>query len=295
MPAEVAAKSRMGLAIGLVLFATFAFTVMDGIAKLVAARVPVPQILWVRYLAFLVIAVLLARRKDVSLQSRRPWLQATSAALLVCESGLVIGAFMLLPLADVHGLMASAPLMVIGLSVAVLGERIEWQRQAAVLVGFVGVLVMVRPGFADTEAAMMLALMAAAMWALYQLTVGILARVDAAETTAVWTAAVGFAMLSIVPLLPARLDAAAWVVPDGATVLLLLAIGVLGGVAQTAMITALSLTEASRLQPFNYTQFVWAIPIGAVLFGDWPGWTTLIGATLIIAAGIYTWRRSAAH
>jgi drug/metabolite transporter (DMT)-like permease len=170
------------------------------------------------------------------------------------------------------------------LSVPLLGERVGWRRWSAVLVGFVGVLLIIRPGFAKIEPPMLIALLGASMWAAYQIMVRLCARQDRPETTALWTAMVGLGLTSLI-------GPAVWVWPDVKGWLMLAAIATLGSLSHIAFIRALGMTAPSRLQPFNYSLFVWAVAVGYGFFGDIPDRWTFAGAALIICSGIYAWHR----
>jgi drug/metabolite transporter (DMT)-like permease len=280
--------SRAALAALLVLSTMFAFAVMDGLTKILSQTMPIPQIMWVRNIVFasLVLSMMAAQKMPLRelAVSNRPWLQFSRAALLAVESGLFMLAFKLMPIGDVHAVNAAAPLMVVALSVPLLGEQVGWRRWSAVLAGFLGVLLIVRPGFAQVQPVVLLALLGAAMWALYQIMVRMCARVDRPETTSLWTAVVGLGLTSLV-------GPAVWIWPDARGWMLLCAIAMLGALSHIAFIRALGMTQPSRLQPFNYTLFVWAVVVGYLFFGDVPDAWTFAGAAIIIASGIYAWHR----
>lgn len=276
------------MAIGLLLASTLSFALMDGLTKILSHTLPIPQILWVRSLVFsaLMLGLLTARGLPLRalIHSHRPWLQLARALLLVVEGGMFMLAFTLMPLADVHAIAALSPLAVVALSVPLLGEKVGWRRWMAVLAGFAGVLLIVRPGFAKVEPAALIALFAATLWAFYQIMVRMCARTDSSDTTSLWTAVVGMLATSLV-------GPAAWLWPSGSEWALLAAIALLGSIAHMALIHALSLTQPSVLQPYSYTMFVWAVVVGYLLFGAVPNAWTWAGATIIIASGIYAWNR----
>jgi drug/metabolite transporter (DMT)-like permease len=283
---------RARLAIGLTLTVMLAFAVMDGLTKVLSQTLAIPQILWFRSIVFAFLAVTMLRFgaatkgrpiREIA-ASKRPWLQFTRAILLVVESGLYMLAFSLLPLADVHAVGAVTPLLVVALSVPLLSETVGWRRWLAVGVGFLGVLIIVRPGLTTLHPATLITLSGATLWALYQVMVRLAARVDSAETTSLWTALVGLGASSLI-------GAATWVWPTPAGWALLIAVALLGAYAHITLISALGMTEPSLLQPFSFTLFVWAIIVGYVMFGDVPDGWTLAGAGLIIASGLYAWHR----
>lgn len=286
MPAIPAPPTRTGLGIGLTLGAMFMFAAMDAISKVLAGALAIPQILWVRYLLFTVLALVMLRHLGIGnvLRSRRPGQQLVRALVAVVESGVFVLAFTYLPLADVHAIAAASPLIVIALSVPLLGEKVGPRRWLAVSAGFLGVLAIVRPGFADVGPGHLVALAGAFLWGLYQILVRRVSAFDGSNTTWLWTALVGLAATSLVgPFL--------WVWPDARGWGLLIAIALLGSGAHLALIKGLSLAEAGALQPYGYTLLVWAAVIGWLAFGDVPDRWTFAGAGIILASGIYAWHR----
>ncbi len=285
-------SGRATLAIAMVLAIMFAFAVMDGLTKILSQSLPIGQIMWVRNIVFAGLSITMlyseCRAQNRSLlslaYSRRPWLQFSRALLLIVESAIFMLAFKLMPIGDVHAVAAVAPLLVVALSVPLLGEQVGPRRWLAVLAGFAGVLLIIRPGFATIEPPVMIALLGAAMWAVYQVMVRMCSRVDRSETTTLWTALVGLSATSLI-------GPYVWVWPDTTGWLMLGAIAVLGSVAHTSFIRALGMTQPSLLQPYNYTLFVWAVVVGYLFFGDIPDRWTLAGAAVIIASGIYVWHR----
>lgn len=270
----------------LVIAASFGFASMDAMSKVLAQDHAILQILWFRYMVFTVFALAIARRRGArrTLISQRPWLQAFRALLLVAENAVFVLAFRYLPLADVHALGASAPLMVVALSVVLLGETAGIRRWSAVLVGFVGVLIIIRPGLQEIEWPLLIPLVGALMWALYQILVRLCSRTDGSDTTLLWSALVGLAATSVTgPFM--------WVPPDREAWVLLVVLAVAGSLAHYALINGLQLAEASAVQPYTYTLLVFAAFWGLVVFGDIPDAWTILGATIIVGSGLYTWYR----
>lgn len=275
-----------GLAIALMLVAMFGFAAMDGTSKLLAQSLAIPQILWVRYILFTLFVGVLLRGKGLTaaLTSRQPGLQILRALLLVVENGIFVLAFVYLPLADVHAIAAASPLIVVALSVPMLGERVGPRRWLAVLAGLLGVILIVRPGFAKLDWPILIALTGAFMWGLYQVLVRMCSATDAGETTWAWSAVVGLVATTLVgPFV--------WTWPDATGWLLLFAVAVLGSAAHFALIKALGYWEAGALQPFSYTLLIWATAIGYLFFGHTPDRWTIAGALIIIASGLYAWHR----
>jgi drug/metabolite transporter (DMT)-like permease len=270
----------------LVIAASFGFASMDAMSKVLAQDHAILQILWFRYMVFTVFALAIARRRGVwrTLISQRPWLQAFRALLLVAENAVFVLAFRYLPLADLHALGASAPLMVVALSVVLLGETVGIRRWSAVLIGFIGVLIIVRPGLKEIEWPLLIPLVGALMWALYQIFVRLCSRTDGSDTTLLWSALVGLAATSMTgPFV--------WVPPDREAWVLLVVLAVAGSLAHYALIKGLQLAEASAVQPYTYTLLVFAAFWGLVIFGDIPDAWTILGAAIIVGSGLYTWYR----
>lgn len=277
---------RPGLAILLMLASMLGFAGMDALSKLLGRSLAIPQILWVRYILFTLFVVILLRGKGLraSLASGQPWLQFARALLIVIENGVFVLALIHLPLANVHAIAAASPLIVVALSVPMLGEKVGPRRWLAVAAGFIGVLVIVRPGLVTLEWPMLIALLGAFLWGLYQVLVRKCAATDTGETTWAWSAVVGLAATSLVgPFV--------WTPPDAQEWLLLVAIAILGSAAHFGLIKALGYWEAGALQPFSYTLLVWATVIGFLVFQHVPDRWTVAGALIIIASGLYAWHR----
>lgn len=273
--------------IGWMLLAMLLFATMDAASKTLVVDHSIAQILWVRYLMFLGFAMALAARRGglrAATRSRRPWQQVARSLLLLAENAVFVLAFRYLPLADAHALAAVAPLLVTALSVPLLGERVGLRRWAAVATGFLGVLVIVRPGFATVDWTLLIPLFGALLFALYQIQVRQLRAHDSAETTLFYSAVVGAAVLTLV-------GPATWTPPDAAGWGLLLLVGVLGTGAHVALILGLASAPASTLQPYNYTLLLWAAVIGFLVFGDLPDLWTVAGGLVVAASGLYVFAR----
>lgn len=279
-------QDRAALGIGLALASMFGFACMDAMSKLLTERYALSQILWFRYIVFTAFALLMvwSRGPIAVWRSERPWLQLSRALLLLLENWIFVLAFMHLPLADVHAIAAASPLIVIALSVPLLGEKVGIRRWLAVSVGFLGVLLIVRPGFKVVEWPLMVALLGAVMWAAYQIMVRLSARYDSSQTTLMWSAVIGLAGASLVG--PFQ-----WVTPDARGWVLLTGVAFAGSLSHYALIKALEYAEASALQPYSYALLVFAALLGFLVFGHLPDVWTLSGAAVIVASGLYSWNR----
>jgi len=266
---------------GMVLFAS-----MDAVSKHLAVGLPVVEILWVRYVFFFLFGLALALRLEgwSAFKTNAPILQITRGLALVTEIGLFTYAFRYLKLVDAHVMAAMTPLMVMALAVPMLGEKVGIRRWLAVSVGFLGVLVILRPGMAAIAPIQIVPLAAAGCFALYLVLTRMAARHDSVGTSTLYTGIVGLVVLSLV----APLD---WQAPSPEEWGFLLLASLLGIGAHVSVIKALSLSEASALQPFNYTMLVWATLIGFLVFDDLPDHFTVIGAVIIVISGLYAWHR----
>ncbi|MCF8532841.1 MAG: DMT family transporter [Reyranella sp.] len=284
MTAQAAARNRPTLGALCTMLAMLAFAGMDTMSKWLVADYAIGQMMWIRYAIFCVFAWLVVRRQGLisAARTRRPWLQGLRALLAVVESAVFVLAFRYLPLADTHAIAAASPLIVIALGVAFLGERAGPARWLAVLAGFVGMMLIVRPGFRVLDWTLLIPVAGAVLWGAYQILVRLCARDDTPNTTLVWSAFAAFAATTFV-------GPWYWQWPDAFGWTLLIAIALLGAIAHYALIRALDYAEASAVQPYAYTLLVWVTIMGAIVFGDIPDGWTLAGAAVIVASGLYTW------
>jgi drug/metabolite transporter (DMT)-like permease len=196
----------------------------------------------------------------------------------------MVSAFVLLGLVESHAVFTCYPLLVAALSGPVLGEKVGWRRWTAIGIGFLGVLVILKPGVAVFSPAALVPLLAAAMFALYGLLTRYAARQDSAATSFFWTGTVGAAAMTAIGI---------WFwqpmnAPDWGWMALLCMTGALG---HYLLIRAYDVAEASAVQPFAYLQLVFASAIGILVFGEILEWNVVAGAGLVVAAGLFTlWR-----
>ena len=261
------------------------FASMDAGSKYLTLHYSVIQIVWVRYLFFAAFAILVIgpSRLASTLRTRRPRLQVIRSLVLVGEVTSFVVAFRYLPLADVHGIAALTPLVAVALAAIFLGEKVASHRWVAVAVGFVGVLIIIRPGLGVMDRTAVFPLLAALFWGVYQILVRLASRFDSAKTTWLYTGLVGAVVVTLVA--PFQ-----WRTPDKQGWLLLLLVGLLGTCAHFCLIKALEAAPASTLQPFNYTLTIWAAVMGFVVFGDLPDTWTVAGTGIVVGGGIYSMR-----
>lgn len=221
-----------------------------------------------------------ARGQFRMVRTTRPALQLVRSSLLLFASALFVLALRYMPLADVITLNHSSPLLVTALSVPLLAEKVGWRRWAAVIVGFVGVLVVVRPGFTEMHWAVVLPLMTATAMAFYNISTRMLAATDSPMTTIFYTGLVGTLVSTLwVPFV--------WAVPDLWGWAGLVAMGVLGFVGHLAYIHAFRHAAPAFLAPMSYLGLAWGTLAGWALFGQLPDLGTFIGMGIIAGSGLY--------
>jgi drug/metabolite transporter (DMT)-like permease len=244
-------------------------------------------VVWARYTFAFIFALAWSNpiTRPGMLSSARPGLQIARSALLLGSTALNFFAIKYLQLDQALTITFATPFLVAALAGPALGEWVGPRRWAAIGVGFVGVLVVTRPGFNAIHPAAALAAGAALCYALYSLATRILARTDSNETTLFYSNLVGFvAMLPIVGFV--------WTTPDSLlTGLLMLAAGGLASLGHYLLIAAHRLAPASVLSPFIYSQLAWTVALGFFVFGDVPNRWTLAGAGIVIASGLYLLHR----
>lgn len=246
-------KNRTSLGALLTMLAMFCFAGTDSISKWLVADYAVGQMMWIRSFLFCLFAWFVVRKQGivVTLRSKRPGLQVLRSLVVVIESAIFVLSFRYLPLADTHAVAATSPLIVIALGVLFLGERAGWARWAAVAAGFVGVLMIVRPGIRSLDWPLLLPLTGAVLWATYQVLTRLAQRSDSADTSLLWSAFVAFIATCFV----GPLD---WHWPTKAAWALMIVTALLGAGAHYALIKALDFAEASAVQPYTYTLLPWS-------------------------------------
>jgi len=260
---------------------------MDAFAKLLADDYPVLQVVWARFFFhFLFIMPVVLWRYGAGGMFRQPrlWLQLLRGGFLVGATFCFFTALKHLPLADTLAISFVSPMLVTLAAPFVLGERIGWRRISAVLVGFTGALVIVRPGFAEVGIGVLGALGSAACYACYVLATRKLAGSAPPLVTLAYTSVVGCAVLSAIMLTGGD---AVWHAPDGEGLLLMAGVGLVAVIGHFLVIRAYDLAEASLLAPFNYSEMISAAALGLLIFHEFPDPWTWLGIAIIVASGVY--------
>ena len=255
---------------------------MDATGKILVQTYPIVEIMAIRFAMFFFIVMLVTgfTGQFGRIRSKVASTQILRSLLLVIEVTLFIFAFSLMPLADVHAIAAVAPLIAILMAGCYLGEAVDRRSWVSVAIGFMGALIIIRPGVGVMSWHALIPICGAILWAAYQVLSRRVAQFDSPETTVIYTASVGLIVFG--GLAPFN-----WVEPTLMGWRLLILNGLLGAMGHYLLIRALALAPASTLQPFSYTLVFWAIVIGFIIFGDLPDGLTLLGAVVVLGAGIY--------
>lgn len=271
--------------IALLIVAVFFFVLLDSTSKHLSDRWPVSLLVWIRYAVHLLLmSALLAPRLGRRLVStRHPWLQIVRAGCLLTTSWFIVAALQRMPLAETTAIVFLAPLMVTVLARLLLRESVSPLRWLAVGVGFLGVLMVARPGDSMDHRGVWLALCAACAFAGYQILTRQLSPTERPLTLLFYTALVGTVLMSF---------ALPWIWhgprPDPIALSLMIGMGVFGGIGHFLLIQAFRCTPASTLSPVLYIQLAWATVLGWMFFGQLPDAIGMLGITVIGAAGIMT-------
>lgn len=273
-------RSRF-IGIGFICIAVACFSVLDTTAKHLTGEVPILQLVWARYLFHFLLSLLVMNPLVTPgvLPARRPGLQILRGGLLVAVTVSNFFALKYLQLDQTVSIGFSAPFLVAVLAGPLLGEWVDRQRLTAVAIGFAGVLFVVQPSL-HLHPAVFVSLFSAACNAFYSLSTRVLAAYDSSKTTLFFTGLVGMAVTSpFVGLV--------WTWPSGWDWALMAIVGALGMLGHFMLILAHHHAPASVIAPFNYSQLVWMVLLGYFVFGNVPTSTTLVGAVIMIGAGVY--------
>jgi len=280
------ARNRL-IGIGLVSFTYLLFSLLDGSAKWLVGSVPVIVVVWLRFATHVVVAgvVLFPLRGWSLIKTNHLRWHVLRAVMFMAMTGINFWALQYLQLTVTSSIFFTVPLIIAVLGAPLLGEKLDRGRWAAILVGFAGVLVIIRPGSAGFHPAMLASLVNAVLYALFMLMTRRLAAYDSPETIQ-YLPALGAA----IGLAPFAL--AAWESPGGwlewAVACLM---GVLGGLGHYLLALAHRYAPATVLAPFLYQQVFYMALFGYLVFGDVPGVAVWTGAAIVIASGLYLFYR----
>ena len=278
-------KSKEFVGILFAVAAYFSFSILDAFQKTAVINHSIFQLLFIKYIFTLLLSCSEAKRKKnyKFWQSNNVKLQVLRSFFSIIESGCFVLAFRYLSLADVHSIGSLTPVIIVALSALILKENVSPKTWIAIFVGFLGVLIILRPGLSIFDIKSLLPLMAAFFLGLYQVVTRKVSENDSTETSLFYTSLIGFIVMSILAFVywqPLTLN----------SYFLFTGIGIFFSMGIYFQIIALSKARASIIQPFHYTLIFWAIILGYLVYDDLPNIPTIVGAIIIAASGIYVLR-----
>ena len=281
-------KQNERLGILLMIITTIVFASQDGLSKYLATEYNVYMVVMIRYWFFAAFVISMSSRRTGGIKrvakTKSPILQIFRSVILVAEMCITILAFTLLGLAETHAIFASYPLIIAMLSGPILGEYVGWRRWLAISVGFIGILIILNPGNGIFSPYALVPLAGAILFALYGLLTRYVGQYDNSSTSFFWTGVVGSIAMTVVGL-------NFWDPVSKSDWSIMLLLSVSGVVGHYLLIKCYEVAEASAVQPFAYLQLIWASMIGIIIFGEQITTNVLIGACIIVGAGLFTlWR-----
>ena len=276
-----AAQTGVTRGIVLMLLSTLGFSSMHVMIRHLSGALDPIQIAFFRnFFGLVVFLPWFLRHGLAPLRTHQFKLHALRAGLNVCAMFAYFSALGMTPLARVTALGFTAPLFAALLSVFVLGEVFRLRRWTATLCGFLGTLVILRPGFAEIDLGSLLTLVSALLWACTLIVIKVLTRTDSAITITSYMNI----LLTLLSLGPALL---VWRTPEGAQWFWLLAIGVIGTLAQVAITQSLKEADTGVVMPFDFLKLIWVAIMGYLFFGETPGLFLWLGGAIVFASATY--------
>jgi drug/metabolite transporter (DMT)-like permease len=263
--------------------AYFAFSLLDAVQKTAIIYHSVFQILLVKYTFVLLLSFFESRRKKnyTFYKSENIKIQLLRSVLSIIESACFILSFRYLSLADAHSIASLTPVLVVALSAIILREHVSLRTWVAIFIGFIGVLIIMRPGLSIFDPKSLIPLAGAFFLSIYQIVTRKASAKDSTETSLFYTSIVGIVLMGIIGY-------SFWQPLMDYSILFFIAIGIFFSLGLYFQIIALSMARAGIIQPLHYTLIFWAIILGYIFYDDFPDIPTLIGASVITVSGIYT-------
>ena len=274
--------------ISLMVITTFMFSSMDGFSRYLAENNNVFTLVTMRYwfITLVIIISFLFIKNPISeiLKTNQPYIQFSRGIILSLNNCLVVYTFTLLGLVETHAIIACYPLIVAGLSVPFLGEKFGWRRWLAIFIGFIGVIIILRPTTNVVSEGSVFAIIGAIMFAVYLILTRYVSKSDTAVTSFFWTGIGGAVTMSIISLF-------IWDDILRKDYLWLFIMCLLSATSHFMMVKTLQVTEASVVQPFSYLQLVFGSIIGVTIFSESIDLMIIVGSLIVIGSGLFTtWR-----
>jgi drug/metabolite transporter (DMT)-like permease len=276
-------KSLESMGMLFAVMAYFAFSLLDAVQKTAIIYHSVFQILLVKYTFVLLLSFFESRRKKnyTFYKSENIKIQLLRSILSIIESACFILSFRYLSLADAHSIASLTPVLVVALSAIILREHVSLRTWVAIFIGFIGVLIIMRPGLSIFDPKSLIPLAGAFFLSIYQIVTRKASAKDSTETSLFYTSIVGIVLMGIIGY-------SFWQPLMDYSILFFIAIGIFFSLGLYFQIIALSMARAGIIQPLHYTLIFWAIILGYIFYDDFPDIPTLIGALVITVSGIYT-------
>jgi len=265
------------------------FASINATAKILTQTYPVMQVVWARYFfQMLLLLLFLGPRLPRVIVTAKLRLQLIRSLLLLGTTILFFTGLKEIQIAEATAIMYVAPILVTALSMPLLGEFVGPRRWIGVAFGFIGAVIIIRPGSGMANGMALLPLGAACLHALYQISTRHLSHSDGAMTTLAYTASTGAILMTVA--LPFF-----WVPPEPKDWALMVALGLFATLGHFCMIKAYEAANAATVAPFAYANLLWATLFGYILFSDLPDMWTIGGASVIITSGLYIYHREHMH
>ena len=281
----IISKQTIGIIFGILAY--FSFSILDATQKTLILYHSVFQLMLVKYFFVLFLSLIESKRKNNInfYKSKSIKLQIFRSLLSVIESGCFVLSFKYLSLADAHSVGSLAPVIVVALSAIFLKEKVSTKIWIAIFIGFIGVLIILRPTSSIFDPKALLPLLAAFVLGLYQVVTKKVSEHDTTETSLFYTSIIGIFIMSL-------LASNFWNPVSSSSYILFFIIGIFFSLGVYLQIIALSMARASIIQPFHYTLIFWAIIFGYIFYNDIPDLFTIVGAVIITLSGIFVLTQS---
>ena len=276
-------KSTESVGIAFAVMAYFSFSLLDAVQKTAIIYHSVFQLLFIKYCFVLLLSLVESqRKKNYSFyKSGNVKIQILRSVLSIIESGCFVLSFRYLSLADAHSIASLTPVLVVALSAIILREHVSLKTWIAIFVGFIGVVIIMRPGLSIFDPKSLIPLAGAFFLSVYQIVTRKASEKDPNETSLFYTSIVGIIFMGIIGYY-------FWQPLVENSLIYFIAIGFFFSLGLYFQIIALSSARAGIIQPFHYTLIFWAIILGYIFYDDFPDIPTLIGGLVITISGIYT-------
>ena len=279
-------KSLESIGILFAIAAYLSFSILDVMQKTAVIHHSIFQLLFIKYFFTLFLSYLESRRKKnyTFFKSKNFKLQFIRSILSLIESACFVLSFRYLTLADAHSIASLTPIIIVALSSIILREKVSLKIWIAICIGFIGVLIIMRPGLSIFDSKSLIPLVAAFFLSFYQIVTRKVSEYDSTETSLFYTSVIGILLMSLFAYF-------FWQPLQTFSYVLFLGIGIFFSIGIYFQIIALSKARASIVQPFHYTLIFWAIILGYIFYGDFPDKYTIIGALIITISGIYVLKK----